>query len=30
MVVKTGGRASTAVVTYAIDALYLGDAVELR
>ena len=30
MVVKTGERASTAVVTYATDALYLGDAVELR
>ena len=30
MVVKTGERAATAVVTYATDALYLGDEVELR
>jgi hypothetical protein len=30
MVVKTGERASTAVVTYATDALYFGDAVQLR
>ena len=30
MVLKTGERASAAVVTYVTDALYPGDAVELR